>query len=562
MVSGKWKKRAVVLKIEPRPFAVGSMRGAYRMQDLTLEEGEDNEFVAKISKNRNEDRNVYFNDVKMQMESKFWAEKFNNRFGKDIVDFLVAYVAELVERPGTPLIGVENRVAGNYVKYNNNWDWNDDRRNTPQAFSHFTWEASEHRILVCDLQGVGDMWTDPQIHSHDGVGYGKGNMGMKGINAFLRNHRCNAICQGLGLPRCGKTPKPLDSGTLLKPIAFRADATLAECLAINFAATLFGPGKKNQKPNPAQADRLSIHVVGATGMPNVDGRAPDLFAVGVLGDYQSFQTKVAYGQNNPVWNQQFKLNLPRDAVVDKLTIVIYECPDQVGVEHPRRGFAEVPFAELKDESGYDERDWKIQGFGGSGQMGNLRLRICRFTMAKGAPIPKPNKPTPAAPAAGAGSGQPPDRHGIKVMVRQAQLSGPNLGVTSQSRLFCVIKVERNEAKTRACNPTEDPVSLRWDQKMAFPTFREHSYCEVVLIFEGVDAKPGTVLAVTHIPIKDMAFDPEHHMPSTWFNISDVQNKSVAVGSIQLEAWLTPGTAPQPSAATPKPQDPPVGTVSC
>jgi elongation factor 2 kinase len=50
--------------------------------------------------------------------------------------------------------------------------------NTPQAFSHFTYEHSRGRILVCDIQGVGDTWTDPQIHSCNSEGYGKGNLGQ------------------------------------------------------------------------------------------------------------------------------------------------------------------------------------------------------------------------------------------------------------------------------------------------------------------------------------------------------------------------------------------------
>jgi hypothetical protein len=85
-------------------------------------------------------------------------------------------------------------------KYNNNWNFCDERRNTPQAFSHFTYEKSNHKILVCDIQGVGDTWTDPQIHSHDGTGYGKGNLGQEGIDKFLESHKCNKICQFLGLP--------------------------------------------------------------------------------------------------------------------------------------------------------------------------------------------------------------------------------------------------------------------------------------------------------------------------------------------------------------------------
>jgi hypothetical protein len=62
---------------------------------------------------------------------------------------------------------IHTHAHGGRRKWNNNWDWSDDQRNTPQAFSHFTWEASGHKLLVCDLQGVGDLWTDPQIHTHD-----------------------------------------------------------------------------------------------------------------------------------------------------------------------------------------------------------------------------------------------------------------------------------------------------------------------------------------------------------------------------------------------------------
>jgi len=29
---------------------------------------------------------------------------------------------------------------------------------------------------------VGDTWTDPQIHSYNQEGYGKGNMGQEGID--------------------------------------------------------------------------------------------------------------------------------------------------------------------------------------------------------------------------------------------------------------------------------------------------------------------------------------------------------------------------------------------
>ncbi|MES1916812.1 MAG: hypothetical protein MHM6MM_008598, partial [Cercozoa sp. M6MM] len=79
----------------------------------------------------------------------------------------------------------------------------EEERATPQAFSHFTFEASGRQLLICDVQGVSDLYTDPQIHSRDGRGFGKGNLGERGFRRFLATHRCNAICRYLRLPIIG-----------------------------------------------------------------------------------------------------------------------------------------------------------------------------------------------------------------------------------------------------------------------------------------------------------------------------------------------------------------------
>lgn len=194
----KWTRTAFLCRIEDTPFAEGTMRFAHRMWDLASKD--ERGFVVKISKDPGDASQQYFDDVEMQTEARMWAQRFNEKHPPKAVDFLAAYVLELVDREGQPLCGVETFISGNYRKWNNNWDWSDDQRNTPQAFSHFTWEASGHRLLICDLQGVGDLWTDPQIHTRDREGYGKGNMGMAGITKFLESHRCNGLCQYLRLP--------------------------------------------------------------------------------------------------------------------------------------------------------------------------------------------------------------------------------------------------------------------------------------------------------------------------------------------------------------------------
>ena len=44
-------------------------------------------------------------------------------------------------------------------------------RNTPQAFSHFTHEYSEGDVMIVDIQGVADLYTDPQVHSRAGFNH-------------------------------------------------------------------------------------------------------------------------------------------------------------------------------------------------------------------------------------------------------------------------------------------------------------------------------------------------------------------------------------------------------
>jgi hypothetical protein len=58
------------------------------------------------------------------------------------------------------------------------------------------------------ITGVGDLYTDPQIHTIDGRGMGLGNNGSKGIQRWVASHRCNAICRQLKLPQVGADAKP------------------------------------------------------------------------------------------------------------------------------------------------------------------------------------------------------------------------------------------------------------------------------------------------------------------------------------------------------------------
>lgn len=195
----EWVQTDVVVKIESSLFAKGSIRDAFHMIEIA-EEG-DVSCVAKFSRDPEEEDETYFRDAWMQMFSRQFAEKYNSFHPPKAVSFIRAWVLELIDRPHRPLCGVERYITGAYRKHNNNNGYvSEIERNTPQAFSHFTFEASRHRILICDIQGVNDKYTDPQVHSLNESEFGKGNLGHDGFSRFLDTHRCNAICRYLKLP--------------------------------------------------------------------------------------------------------------------------------------------------------------------------------------------------------------------------------------------------------------------------------------------------------------------------------------------------------------------------
>jgi hypothetical protein len=133
------------------------------------------------------------------------------------VGFVPVHIYELVGRPGRPLTSVEPLLSGDYEKHNDNDGgiFPDNAlkfvRNTPQAFSHFTFQKSGGQMVVCDIQGVEDFYTDPQIHTLAGRDYGQGNMGKKGIEKFICSHVCNDICKRLQLRPISGAPGSADA---------------------------------------------------------------------------------------------------------------------------------------------------------------------------------------------------------------------------------------------------------------------------------------------------------------------------------------------------------------
>jgi len=212
-VTKKWSQSPMKVKIDVEPFSSGSLRKAYYLQILSEP---DEIYVAKISIDPDEDKETYYQDVETQMYAKKYAEAYNLCKPPKKVDFVMASLITFPDRPTQSLWAIEKYISGSYRKHNNNWGYvSDEERNTPQAFSHFTYEISKHKVLICDIQGVADLYTDPQMHTDDSLGVtpGKGNLGTKGFNKFLQTHQCNAICKYLRLTPVNAKSMAMDMGT-------------------------------------------------------------------------------------------------------------------------------------------------------------------------------------------------------------------------------------------------------------------------------------------------------------------------------------------------------------
>ncbi|CAI5747538.1 unnamed protein product [Peronospora destructor] len=203
----EWHSTPVKIKLDLVPFATGQLRNAYYLQELGADESPSSLLVAKLSLCPAEP-STYLSDVEMQAVCAHYAALYNEHEPPLKVCYARSWLLKLRDRErGALVCSVEEFLSGAYVKYSNNSGYvgretsttEERERNTPQAFSHFSFVASDFRLMIVDIQGVADSYTDPQIHSADGRGFGVGNLGTFGMEKFLESHRCNEL---LRVMRC------------------------------------------------------------------------------------------------------------------------------------------------------------------------------------------------------------------------------------------------------------------------------------------------------------------------------------------------------------------------
>lgn len=184
-----WTEEETIVKVEKEPFTHGAMRFCFRMKKLATPPASATNHRFHMhgwKKALNYVSKAYFkdgeidtseaakdavrNDILLQYEASHWARRFNDKEPPKRINFIRAYALEFPERAGSPWFAVERFISGTdsygvgFFKHNTNSGFVDEdlHRVTPQVFSAFSFYESSGTRLVADIQGVGDLYTDPQ----------------------------------------------------------------------------------------------------------------------------------------------------------------------------------------------------------------------------------------------------------------------------------------------------------------------------------------------------------------------------------------------------------------
>lgn len=159
----------------------------------------------------------HFIDVERQMTAQHYVTEFNKRLYEQKIPTQIFYIPStiLLILEGKTIKGcvsVEPYMLGEFVKLSNNKKVVKTEYKATDyglAYGHFSYEFSNHRDVVVDLQGwvtgngKGVIYlTDPQIHSVDQKDVPT-NFGKRGIFYFFNSQHveCNEICHRLSLTR-------------------------------------------------------------------------------------------------------------------------------------------------------------------------------------------------------------------------------------------------------------------------------------------------------------------------------------------------------------------------
>lgn len=116
---------------------------------------------------------------------------------------------------------IEEFVPGDFIKYINNnggccslaRDNNAEQKELclkAECLVHYTYDLTDHKLMLLDIQGSGYQLYDPEIATSDlcdstsEIYFCCGNLSTIAMEEFSKQHECNKYCQMLDLPQIPK----------------------------------------------------------------------------------------------------------------------------------------------------------------------------------------------------------------------------------------------------------------------------------------------------------------------------------------------------------------------
>lgn len=132
-----------------------------------------------------------------------------------VTRFVMGFTKKFVENE---VVLIEDLLEGAFKTFvTNQGQATCDESQLLDSFAHFTYQASDGQLVVCNLKGVENEGkfelTNPVIHSCDGL-YGDSDKRGIGIQDFFQNHICTPLCQdflkpAIVFPRIPSAPSTL-----------------------------------------------------------------------------------------------------------------------------------------------------------------------------------------------------------------------------------------------------------------------------------------------------------------------------------------------------------------
>ena len=226
-----WLCDETLVKVERTAFDRGAMRRCFRMKKLSQQPNRSAIHPLKWRTANNYIGKQYLDasamagdggervarlDVRLQQTCATFARSFNQSLSPPKrVQIIECFAIELFEREPAEWFLVERFISGRdeygrgFMKHNSNIGYVDEeeQRLTPQVFSAATFWLSRGSCMATDVQGVGDLYTDPQLHTK-AQSFGTGDLGRRGMAFFFQSYdaKKNPLFTLLGVPAFELSP--------------------------------------------------------------------------------------------------------------------------------------------------------------------------------------------------------------------------------------------------------------------------------------------------------------------------------------------------------------------